>query len=85
MSLPLFHAIRMAERQVSVMAKYPEAHREKHWHGRFYCNREDRRIFIRRRGGLLAWTINYANWRSWALIAAEIAVILAILSFFNLL
>lgn len=85
MSLPLFHAIRMAERQVSVMAKYPEANRETHWHGRFYCNRKDRRIFIRRRGGLLAWTMNYANWRSWALIASEIAAILAILSFFNLL
>ena len=85
MSLPLFHAILVAERQVSVMAKYPEANKEKHWHGRFYCNREDRCIFIRRRGGLLAWTMNYANRRSWALIAAEIAVILAILSFFNLL
>ena len=66
------------------MAKYPEANRETHWHGRFYCNRKDRRIFIRRRGVLLAWTMNYANWRSWALIASEIAAILAIL-FFNLL
>lgn len=67
------------------MAKHSGADTEKHWHGRFYCSRSDRRIFIRRKGGVLAWTMNFANWRSWALIAAEIAAVIAILSFLNLL
>lgn len=58
---------------------------EKHWHGRFYCNRNERRIFIRRRGGLLAWTMNFANWRSWALIAAELLAAAALVVIFHLI
>lgn len=63
------------------MKKQQKNQKDKLWHGRIYYNPDDSRVFVQKRPGLWAWTINFANPRAWAL-GAGAAAVLAVLSFF---
>ena len=63
------------------MKKQQKNQKDKHWHGRIYYNPDDSRVFVQKRPGLWAWSINFANPRAWAL-GAGAAAVLAVLSFF---
>ena len=51
---------------------------EKRMWGRFYWNPDDSNIFVRRRAGLFAWTMNLGNGWSWLIMLLEAAVVLSV-------
>ena len=44
--------------------------------GMFYCNRQDRRLFVPKRYGL-GWTVNFANIWVWLLVGLIVFVLMA--------
>lgn len=61
--------------------KYSQEEVEQHMLGRIYINKDDSNIFVRRRKGLYAWTMNLGNKWSWIIMCAELLVIVIIMSF----
>lgn len=62
--------------------KYSQEEIEQHMTGRLYFNPDDLNIFVRRKAGLCAWTMNYGNKWSWVITAAELLLIALICMIF---
>ena len=60
--------------------KYTQEEVWRHMSGRIYFNKADANIFVKRKGGS-SWTMNLGNMWSWMIMAAELIVIAAVLSF----
>ncbi|MCH1942264.1 hypothetical protein [Holdemania massiliensis] len=61
--------------------KYSQEEGNQPMSGRIYINREDARIFVRKRG-LYAWTMNLGNPWSWVIMGLELLVVLLITGIF---
>lgn len=61
--------------------KYSQEEGDPAMSGRIYINREDARIFVRKRG-LYAWTMNLGNPWSWVILGLELLVVLLITGIF---
>ena len=53
----------------TIRRKYSQREVEAHMHGRFYCNPDDKNLFVRRRVWG-AWTMNLGNPWAWCVMGA---------------
>ncbi|MGL4344745.1 MAG: hypothetical protein ACRCTE_06085 [Cellulosilyticaceae bacterium] len=59
--------------------KYSQEEVEQHMLGRLYINTDDLNIFVRRKEGLYAWTMNLGNKWAWIITCAMALVVASIL------
>lgn len=59
---------------LAIKRKYSREEVEAHMRGRFYCNPDDKNLFVRRRGWG-AWTINMGNPWAWCAVGVIVLVV----------